>query len=190
MRPSTRTSTTGVLFLGFVFVLAKAALVSAQPASAPTEKPTTQPALPNIYNPDADAKAQITAAVEKAKRENQRVLVMFGGNWCGWCRKLHTLFDNDQHIAKTLRYEYQLVMLDIGRWDKNLDIVRGYDLDLKKDGVPYLLVLDGDGKVVAKQNTGSLEAGDHHDPERRPFSGQGRSRGRCRDSCPNARCRA
>ena len=34
---------------------------------------------------------------------------------------------------------------------------------MKKEGVPYLTVLDGEGQVVANQNTGDLEEGDHHD---------------------------
>ena len=32
-----------------------------------------------------------------------------------------------------------------------------------KAGVPYLVVLDGDGKVLCNQETSSLEEGDHHD---------------------------
>jgi thioredoxin-related protein len=139
-----------------------------QPAAA-TSQPTTsssRPARPNIYDPAADAKAQIAAAVEKAKRENQRLLLMFGGNWCPWCHKLHELFASDKDIAKTLLYEYQLVLVDIGRRDKNLDILKSYDIDLKKGGVPFLTVLDENGKVLANQETGSLEAGDHHDPEK------------------------
>ena len=32
------------------------------------------------------------------------------------------------------------------------------------EGVPYLVVLDTEGKVVTKQETGALEEGDHHDP--------------------------
>jgi thioredoxin-related protein len=142
---------------------------STAPPAATTSQPTTsssQPARPNIYDPAADAKAQIAAAVDKAKRENQRVLLMFGGNWCPWCHKLHELFASDKDIAKTLLYEYQLVLVDIGRRDKNLDILKSYDIDLKKGGVPFLTVLDENGKVLANQETGSLEAGDHHDPEK------------------------
>jgi len=145
--------------------------VLAQSPAAPekvTSQPTTsasQPAKPDIFDSAADAKAQIAAAIEKAARENQRVLIMFGGNWCGWCRKLHGLFTDDKDIAKTLLYEYQLVMVDVGRFDKNVDITGKYGLDRKK-GVPFLVVLDGDGKTLAGQETGSLEAGDHHDPEK------------------------
>ena len=43
---------------------------------------------------------------------NKRVLLMFGGDWCGWCHKLHDLFAKDNEIRRLLSYEYELVMVD------------------------------------------------------------------------------
>lgn len=34
-----------------------------------------------LYNPQADAKKEITDAVKKAKAENKHVLLQVGGNW-------------------------------------------------------------------------------------------------------------
>lgn len=144
--------------------LALPARMVGQPPTA--DKPTNQPAAKAIYDTKADAKKQIAEAVAKARRENQRVLVMFGGNWCGWCQRLHALFGSDQKIAHTLSYEYQLVMVDVGKFDKNLDIAAGYGADLKKAGVPFLTVLDADGKPLAIQETGALEDKDHHDAQK------------------------
>jgi thiol-disulfide isomerase/thioredoxin len=39
-----------------------------------------------------------------------------------------------------------------------------YHADLKGSGVPYLTILDADGKVVLNQATGPLEKGSAHDP--------------------------
>ena len=119
-----------------------------------------------IYDESADAKSQIAEALKRAGRENKRVLVMFGANWCGWCYKLHDVFKEDPAVGKTLQYEYERVMVDIGRRDKNLDIATGYGVALEKEGVPFLTVLDAGGKVLANQETGSLEAGERHDPEK------------------------
>ena len=175
MPPFTSIAVRRIIFVAITIALYASARSLAQPPAqpkppdAPTSQPTTsasQPARPDIYDAKADAKAQIAAAVDKAKRENQRVLIMFGGNWCPWCHKLHELLASDKDIAKTLLYEYQLVLVDIGRRDKNLDILKGYDIDLKKGGVPFLTVLDENGKVLANQETGSLEAKDRHDPDK------------------------
>ena len=137
-----------------------------QPASQPASQPTTAATRPVIYDPAADGKQQIAAALESAKRENRRVLVMFGGNWCGWCQRLHALFKENKQIAKALLYEYDLVLVDIGRFDKQMDIPTGYGINLKKGGVPLLTVLDADGKVLVNQESGALEEGDHHNPEK------------------------
>lgn len=56
--------------------------------------------------------------------------------------------------------------VDIGRWDKNLDLAATYGAAFKDKGVPYLTILDAEGKVLANQETGALEEGDHHDPKK------------------------
>ena len=58
-------------------------------AEAPEARKT--PAL-SVYDEAADAKADVAAAVAKAKKEKKRVLVTLGANWCGWCRALDRLF--------------------------------------------------------------------------------------------------
>lgn len=120
----------------------------------------------DIYDTTADAKALVAAALERASRDNKRVLVMFGGNWCGWCHRLHELFASDRAVHKKLSDEYEIVMVDIGKWDKHMELAAGYGAELKKTGVPYLTVLAADGSVVTNQDTGSLEKDKGHDPEK------------------------
>ncbi|MBI5850535.1 MAG: thioredoxin family protein [Planctomycetes bacterium] len=117
-----------------------------------------------IYDTKADAKALVGAALKLAQRDGKRVLVMFGGNWCGWCHKLHGLFQSNDDVRTLLRAEYELVLVDIGSWDKHMDLAASWGADLKKHGVPYLTVLDADGKPITNQDTSSLETGDAHEP--------------------------
>ncbi len=126
----------------------------AQPAPKPEAKP--QP-TEKVYDEAADAGKQIEAALAKAAKENQRVLIQWGGNWCPWCIKLHATFKNDKAIARELLYEYVVVNVDIGRFNKNLDLVEKYKADIKS-GVPYLTLLDAKGNVVVNQETGALES--------------------------------
>jgi thiol:disulfide interchange protein len=144
----------------------------AQALCAPPEKPAATAAKPvkkqvpkrdPIYNPKADATADIAAAVKKARFEHTRVLVMYGGNWCGWCYKLHDLFGSDKEIASVLRNEYQLVMVDVDTQHKVMD---HYVKKSEQHGVPFLTVLDSDGKVLVNQETGALEDGPKHDPKK------------------------
>ncbi len=124
-----------------------------------------------VYDEKADAKQQIAAALAKAGRENRRVLIQWGGNWCSWCVKLHELFKKDREIARTLLYEYDVVHVDAGKpVGKNIDLGSTYGADLKK-GFPYLTILSADGKPLANQETGALEVDGKsvaagHDPKK------------------------
>lgn len=140
-----------------------AALAIAPLATREDPKPQAEKGAP-VYDEKADAKAEIAAAIARAKRENRRVLVQWGANWCGWCRRLHELFRGDKDLAKELLYEYEIVRVDVGRWDKNLDLAAGYGASLKESGIPYLTLLDGEGKVLANQDTGSFESKDEAKP--------------------------
>jgi uncharacterized protein YyaL (SSP411 family) len=120
---------------------------------------------PSIYDANADAKVQVEKATALAKRDSKRILVMFGGDWCGWCHKLHDLFKSDPAIRKTLSDEYVLVMVDTKA--PNVEpLFAACKGDLESVGYPFLAVLDDSGKVVTRQKTDPLEEGDHHDPKK------------------------
>jgi len=123
-----------------------------------------------IFDESADGSAQITAALARARKENRRVLVEWGANWCVWCRTLHNLCRNDEGIRKELLYEYEVVLLDVGRLDKHADLLKRYGVDLTRTGIPFLTLLDSAGMVLANQETGSLELEDKaakaHDPKK------------------------
>ncbi len=123
-----------------------------------------EPEEPPVYDESADAAADIAAAVAVAEKENTRVLIQWGANWCGWCKLLHQLFNEDSEIRRKILYEYEVVYVDVGRFDKNVELAEKYDADFKNNGVPFITILDGDGNVVVNQETGSLEEGRAHDP--------------------------
>ena len=121
--------------------------------------PVSMGERPDIYDEHADARADIAKAVEHAKAQNKRVLLQWGGNWCGWCHKLHEVFTKDEAIRTTLEDEYVIVMID-SRTNTEL----AEDLNSNIRGVPFLTVLDSEGKKLVDQRTGPLEIGDRHDP--------------------------
>ncbi len=158
----------GALTTLCVALLAPAALAQ-QPTpqqATPTQPAVSQPVTPEepaLYDENAVATEQIAAALAKAKKENRRVLIQWGGNWCGWCIKLDEHIRSDRELRRKLLYEYDVVHIDIGRFDKNTELATSLGADLKANGVPFLTILDADGKPIANQETGSLEAAD--DPE-------------------------
>jgi thiol:disulfide interchange protein len=81
--------------------------ITTQPGAKPAAKPAKAEVA--IYDESADAQKLIDAALARAKKENRRVLVQWGGNWCGWCKLLHAKFQSDPAIRKELSYEYDVV---------------------------------------------------------------------------------
>ena len=108
-----------------------------------------------VYSDTADAKAEIRAALATASREHKNVILDFGANWCGDCQVLNIYF-HDPSNAGVLNANYVLVDVNVGEYDKNLDVAQKYDVPLKK-GVPALVVLDGQGHVLTAQRNGEFE---------------------------------
>ncbi|WP_263383878.1 thioredoxin family protein [Granulicella arctica] len=101
----------------------------------------------HIYSETADPKVDIAAALKQAKREHKHVLLDFGGDWCGDCQVLHIYMDqspNKELLAQSYVVVNVFVNSDI---DNHLDIGQKYGVPLKK-GVPAIVVLDANGKVL------------------------------------------
>jgi len=118
---------------------------------------------PSIYDESADASKQIADALAAARKQNQRVLLQFGANWCGWCHKLHKLFASDKPISEKLKADYVVAMIDVNK-GHNKELIAKYGGE--KLGLPFLVVLDANRKHLTTKNTGELEEGDHHSPEK------------------------
>ncbi|MBC7966196.1 MAG: thioredoxin family protein, partial [Fuerstia sp.] len=137
-------------------------------AATTTEVPKpvmTEPSKPKrepIYLEEANGKALIAAALKKAQRDHKHVLIEWGGNWCGWCYKLHDVFHNDADVRPIVHEEFELVLIDSG---KNGDLMREYGGKDRPFSFPHLTVLDEHGAVLTNQETGSLEEGPKHDPK-------------------------
>jgi thioredoxin-related protein len=111
-----------------------------------------------IYTEKADGPEQVARALEKAQFNHKHVLIQWGANWCGWCYKLHEVFEKDEEISEVLRDGYEVVLINT---DHNKDYVEKLGTEIK--GVPFLTVLDAEGNKLTDQDTGSLETGPAHD---------------------------
>lgn len=115
-----------------------------------------------IYPPPAQARADIAAALKTAAAEHKRVLLDFGGNWCGDCIVLNYYFHQAPNAA-LLDRNFVLVDIDIGQYDHNLNVAEQYEIPLKL-GVPALAVLSPDGRLLYSQRNGEFEKMQRMDP--------------------------
>lgn len=147
-----RFSSTALTFVSLCLCGLFVSAVAARPALAAAK----------VYDEKADARAELDAAVRRAGAERKRVLVDFGANWCGDCVVLDGVMRAPENLA-LLTAGYVVVHVDIGRFDKNVDLAERCDVPLKK-GVPALAVLDGEGRLIYSQKNGEFEAMRRLDP--------------------------
>jgi thioredoxin 1 len=110
-------------------------------------------ALELPYNEKANAKVDLYQALSQARATEKKVLVVFGANWCPDCLRLDkTIYGASSALNKD---EFVTVKVDVGNFDRNLDLVRIYGNPIKK-GIPAAIILTADDKVLYKGSLSRL----------------------------------
>ena len=97
--------------------------------------------LPLPYNETADAMADVERAKARARASGKLLLIDLGGNWCPDCRILAGTMALPDFHAWIARH-FEVAMVDIGRFDKNLRVPARYGLTTRLKGVPSILIVD------------------------------------------------
>jgi thiol-disulfide isomerase/thioredoxin len=155
-----------------LFPLACAALVIAfaSPAPAATAPRIGITSLSELDVPDrpfdeaANADAQVNAAFARAKRSGKDVMIDLGGNWCADCRILSGLMERPE-LHAFLASHYEMVTVDVGRFDKNLQIPARFGITTRLEGVPAILIATPDGKLVNAGKVSAIEDARHMTPQ-------------------------
>ncbi len=135
-----------------VFAVIALAVMPAGKASAQMTPPAVKK---HLYSETANPRADIAAALKQARAEHKRVILDFGGDWCGDCQVLDIYFHQSPN-AELLAKHFVVVHVDIGRMDRNVDVAQKYNVPIKK-GVPALAVLDAKGKLLYSQENKEFE---------------------------------
>ena len=106
------------------------------------------------YDETADAHKDITDAMKLADESKKYILLTMGGNWCPDCRTLGEYFTRED-IKDWLDQRFIVVPVDVGEWDKNLDIAERYGNPIS-EGIPALVVLDTNEEIVFATLAGEL----------------------------------
>ena len=111
-----------------------------------------------LYDPFADASADIAAAVKKAAAEHKHVLLEAGGNWCKWCIEFNRFTTGDPSIDSLLGKCFVVYHLNYSKENLNTPIFEKYGYP-QRFGFPVFLVLDSKGNRIHTQNSEYLEQG-------------------------------
>lgn len=116
-------------------------------------------ALPDahVYNPAANANADVDGALSRATVSGKRVIVVMGANWCHDSTRLAGWFQTPR-FAAMLGAKYEIVYVDVGNpqqgHGRNLDIAKRLKAG-KVKGTPAVLVLSPHGKLLNKKDVGT-----------------------------------
>lgn len=113
-----------------------------------------------IFDEHTSGKTLVSAALDEAKAENKKVILLFGANWCPYCRKLHALFENDPEVHALVDKEFVVVPIDVGTstHNRNLNLIDKYHSNVFTDGTPSVVIVDANGKRLAPTDSNPWSA--------------------------------
>lgn len=115
------------------------------------------------YNESANANADVANAFSEARKTHKLLLIDLGGNWCPDCIVLaNFMMLPDMH--RFLVQHYELVMIDVGRFDKNSQIAARFGYRKRLEGVPAVLIATPDGKLLNRDHVFAYTDASHMRP--------------------------
>ncbi len=110
-------------------------------------------AAPLPYDEAANARADLQHALQQAQGEHRDVLIIFGANWCEDCRDLETAMQGAS--AALIQSRFVVVKIDVGNFNRNLDLVRHYG-DPIRGGIPAAVVVSASDQLLYSTRAGEL----------------------------------
>ena len=111
------------------------------------------------YDETADAHAQIQQALAEAGKTQRPVLLVFGANWCGDCKVLDSTFKQGR-MATLMNEKFRVVKVNVGRFDRHVDVAERYGVPLKK-GIPAVALISPAGQLLYNTQAGELADARH-----------------------------
>lgn len=104
-----------------------------------------------VFDEQTSGSALVKSAQDQARVENKKIILLFGANWCPYCRQLHALLANDPEVSALVRKSFVVVPLDVGTSarNRNAALIDRYGATVFSDGVPSVVVIDERGNKLA-----------------------------------------
>lgn len=132
-----------------------------------------QEGLKRVYNENINPLEQIDEALEKAKNEGKFVIAQVGGNWCPWCLRFADFIEKDEEISQIIRENFVYIHVNYKPRRSDNDEKAALAAATMKRlgspqrfGFPVLVVLDAEGNVLHRQDSGFLEEGKSYDKKK------------------------
>jgi thiol:disulfide interchange protein len=135
------------LLLAFLLVATPTLAATPPPKPSITSFQQLPVVLMQPYDESANADKAVAAAFARAQKTQKRVLIDLGANWCVDCIVLANFLKLPE-MARFMAAHYEVAVVDVGRFNRNLQIPARFGITQRLEGVPALLVATPDGKLV------------------------------------------
>jgi hypothetical protein len=108
------------------------------------------------YDPKADPFEQYQAAIGEAHREGKLVLVIAGGDWCGWCKTLSTFIASNADVDTELHQAFVVMKVYVGTDNYNADF---FEQLPAARGAPHFWIISPERQVLSSESTAQFERG-------------------------------
>jgi thioredoxin-related protein len=126
---------------------------------------TAQTLDTKIYDPTANAQADIAAAVKLAQIQHKHVLLQAGGNWCSWCIEFNRFVHADSSIDSLVNKCFVVYHLNWSKENENKAVFGKYGYP-QRFGFPVFIILDENGNRLNTQNSEYLEQGKSYNKQK------------------------
>lgn len=145
-----------LIAFGNLFIHAQETVKPSAPEKNVENKTIEREKFDPLRNPADD----LQAAIATATRENKRIILDVGGEWCVWCRLMDEYFIKNPELTKLRDENFVWLKVNMSDENENKEFLSGYP---PAKGYPHLYVLDFDGKFIHSQDTAVLEDGRSYD---------------------------
>jgi thiol:disulfide interchange protein len=122
--------------------------------TAKTKSKTTVEA--EKFYPTANPINDLQATIVKAQKQNKRIILDVGGEWCSWCHEMDNFLVRNVELNKLRNENFLWLKINFSEENKNEAFLAKYPA-IK--GYPHLFVLEKDGTFIYSKDTSELEDG-------------------------------
>lgn len=155
---------------GAAVVVARYAPSGLSAVNGKVRRATSAPRAPHTakhydpdYDPGRDPARDLQLAIDQARRDGKRILIVVGGRWCSWCGKLGEAMKSQAGVAELQSRHFVTFKVNFSPENENPAFLSRFP---PIDDYPHLLVLDQEGRLLHSQGADDLLEGKSYSGEK------------------------